>query len=204
MLIFPDKRLTYLATPKTGSTAIEMALRHKAEITFAKRRKHINARRFTAKVAPFLAQTFGIETETVAVMRAPVAQIKSWYRYRARPQIEGGPRSTSGISFDSFVLALASDTPPEFAQIGSQFRFLTDGQGNVAVDHLFAYEDQPALIAFLSERLGVVIEPQEKNVSPRIPAPLSPTTERTLRKARQDEFELYDRLMAAGGYLRRL
>ena len=60
MLIFPESNLTYLAVPKTGSTAVEMALRPRAEIVFAKRRKHMNAQRYQSKVAPFLSKTFGI------------------------------------------------------------------------------------------------------------------------------------------------
>ena len=202
MLIFADKGLTYLATPKTGSTAVEMALRPRAEIIFSKRRKHMNAMRFKTKLAPFLSETFGIETETVAVMRAPVDQIRSWYKYRAREEVAGQPRSTAELSFDEYVRAVAAENPPDHARIGSQFDFLTNAKGQLAVDHLFAYEDQAQFLDFLGERLGMTVELKRKNVSPPVEAPLSQEAEAALKTARAAEFALYDRLVAAGGYLR--
>lgn len=201
MLIFADARLTYLATPKTGSTAVEMALRPRAEIILAKRRKHMNAQRFRAKLAPFLLETFGIETETIAVMRDPVDQIRSWYKYRSRAEVAGLPRSTGDISFDDYVMAVASDDPPDHAQIGSQFSFLTGARGQLLVDHLFAYENQLAFLAFLEQRLGEPVTLKRKNVSPRVHAPLSDAATAVIRAARPQEFALYAKLTAAGGYL---
>lgn len=201
MLVFSEQKLTFLATPKTGTTAIELALRPLAEISFSKRRKHINAMRYHSRIAPFLHQMFGIETETVAVMRAPADQLRSWYRYRARPTLDGAPRSTATISFDEFVMAAASDEPPDYARVGSQFDFLTSPKGEVLVDHLFAYENQSGLLAFLENRLQTSITLKRKNVSPPIDAPLSPEVETVLQAARPAEFELYNQLVAAGGYL---
>ncbi|MEM9577945.1 MAG: hypothetical protein AAF999_13140 [Pseudomonadota bacterium] len=201
MLIFADARLTYLATPKTGSTAVEMALRPKADIVLAKKRKHMNAARYRKKMAPFLKDTFGIRAETVAVMRAPVDQIRSWYRYRSRDEISGQPRSTRAMTFDAFVLAVAQEAPPEYAQIGSQFRFLTNRKGRLLVDHLFAYEAQDAFLDFMRARLKTEIELKRRNASPRREANLSDDSLMILRKARADEFALYERLMASGGYL---
>ena len=201
MLIFADARLTYLATPKTGSTAVEMALRPKADIVLAKKRKHMTAMRYRTKFAPFLLEVFGIETETVTVMRDPVDQIRSWYKYRSRGEVAGRPRATIGMTFDAFALAVAQDTPPEFAQIGSQFSFLTDSSGSLLVDHLFAYEAQPAFLDFMMQRLDTEISLKRKNVSPERQATLSADAAVVLRNARAEEFDLYDRLIAAGGYL---
>lgn len=202
MLVLGSANLVYLAVPKTGTTAVEMALRPRADMALMKQRKHINAQRYRRKVAPFLKDAFGMKPETVAVMRAPIEQIRSWYRYRTRPDREGEARSTQGLSFDDFVRAVIADTPPPFAGIGSQFSFLTNGRGQVIVDHLFAYEAQPAFRAFLSERLGEEVRFKQKNVSPQTPAPLSADVEAALRAARADEFALYDKLIKAGGYLR--
>lgn len=201
MLVFSEQRLTFLATPKTGTTAIELAVRAHADISFTKGRKHINAARFHGKIAPFLKDAFGIETETVAVMRDPVDQIRSWYRYRARPELEGTPRSTATMSFDDFVLAVTSNDPPEFARIGSQFDFLTDRRQQVAVSHLFAYDNLDALLGFLDKRLGTAIELKRHNMSPWKQAELSAHVDTVLRRARAAEFVLYGQLMAAGGYL---
>lgn len=201
MLVMSDANLVFLAVPKTGTTAVEMALRPKSDMALMKGRKHLNAQRYRRKVAPFLKDTFGMTPETVAVMRAPTEQIRSWYRYRSRPTRKGEPRSTEGVSFDDFVRAVISDDPPVYAGIGSQFSFLTNGKGQLVVDHLFAYEAQSAFLDFLSARFGEQITLKQKNVSPPADAPLSADVKAALRAARADEFALYDRLMAAGGYL---
>lgn len=202
MLVFLDANLTYLAVPKTGSTAVETALSHRADIAVRRDRKHMTAHRYRKRMAPFLKETFGARPETVAVMRAPIDQIGSWFRYRARDAAETGENSTQGLSFDDFVRAVIAPAAPPFAQCGSQFRFLTGGRGRVIVDHLFAWEDPERFRAFLGERLGEPIAFDQCNVSPRIAAVLSPDIEAALRRARATEFALHDRLMDAGGYLR--
>lgn len=201
MLVFLDKRLAFLAVPKTGTTAVEMALKSRADVILARGRKHTTAARYHNKVAPFLEDTFGTRPEAMAVMRDPVEQIRSWYRYRSGPRQKGTRFSTNGCSFDDFVRAVISDDPPEYAGIGSQFRFLTNGKGALQVSHLFAYEAQPTFRSFLAERFGEEIKLKEKNVSPPAHAPLSDAVEAELRSARADEFALYDRLCAAEGYL---
>lgn len=201
MLIFLRHRLAFLAVPKTGTTAVEMALRPKAEVIFSRNRKHINAQRYRRKIGPFLEDTFGIFPEPLAVMRDPVDQIRSWYKYRTADRLKGSDLSSAELSFDDYVRAVISRDPPPFAQIGSQFTFLTDDTGEVQVDHLFAYEKQLAFRQFLSERLEDTVEIAPKNISPAIDAPLSDEVAAQLRAARADEFALYDRLMAADGYL---
>lgn len=201
MLIFLRSNLAFLAVPKTGTTAVEMALKPKAEVIFAKRRKHLTAQRFRNKIVPFIKDTFNADIEGVAVMRDPVTQIRSWYRYRHSDNLDGTKFSTKGMTFDDFVRDVIADDPPPHAGIGSQFGFLTDGQGRVMVDHLFAYEAQVKFRAFLSERLGEEIKLKAKNVSPDLDAPLSDSVAAELRAARADEFALYDRLIAAGGHL---
>ena len=201
MLVLGSANLVFLAVPKTGTTAIEMALRPKADMALMKGRKHLNAQRYRRKVAPFLKDAFGLQPEVVAVMREPTEQIRSWYRYRTRPDRQGEARSTQGLSFDDFVRAVIADDPPPYAGIGSQFAFLTNGKRQLLVDHLFAYENQPAFRAFLNERLGEQISFKQKNVSPQMPAPISEPVAAALRTARKAEYDLYDRLIAAGGYL---
>ncbi|MCR8826271.1 hypothetical protein [Pseudosulfitobacter koreensis] len=201
MLVFSEQKLAFLAVPKTGTTAFEMALRPRADIILSKRRKHLNAARFHNKVAPFLADTFGLTVETMAVMRDPVEQLRSWYRYRSGPQQKGTKTSTMGCSFDDFVLAVISDDPPPFAGVGSQFNFVTSGKGVVLVNHLFAYEHQPVFRAFLAQAFDKEVVLKQKNVSPAAEAPLSGAVEASLRKARASEFALYDQIKSAGGHL---
>ncbi|MGJ8544568.1 MAG: hypothetical protein ACSHWZ_03925 [Sulfitobacter sp.] len=202
MLIFLRHNLAFLAVPKTGTTAIEMALKPKAEIIFAKRRKHLTAQKFRNKIVPFVGDAFGRDLEGVAVMRHPIEQIRSWYRYRSNADLDGTEYSTADMSFDEFVSDVIADTPPPHAGIGSQFAFLTGTNGKLLVNHLFAYEAQLQFRGFMSERLGTKLELKPKNVSPAAQTPLSHGVEAKLRAARAEEFALYDHLIAEGGYLR--
>ncbi|WP_298838918.1 hypothetical protein [uncultured Roseobacter sp.] len=203
MLIFLAERLAFLATPKTGSTAVEMALRSRADVIFARSRKHIPAQRYDARVAPFVEATFGVRPESCAVMREPVEQLRSWYRYRRRDEKDGTPQSTKNLSFDDFVLAALRDDPPEFARVGRQFSFLCNSRGKCMVDHLFAYEAPAGFLDFLGARFGEIPVLERRNVSPDVPAELSAQVAARLRAGRADDFALYERLQKAGGYLSR-
>ncbi|MYM57181.1 hypothetical protein [Thalassovita mangrovi] len=204
MLVFVDANLVLFAVPKTGSTAYHMALKGQATISFAGKPayKHMALRKYERHFGPFLKDAYGIEPERVAVMREPVEQIRSWYRYRSRPTPRKEKGVLGGMSFDDFVAAVIAPKPPEFAKIGSQLTFLSSDDGAVRVDHLFAYERPLLLRQFLTERLGKDFETRPKNVSPQIDAPLSAEMEAALRQARAEEFALYDRIVTAGGHLR--
>lgn len=201
MLIFSDRGLAFLATPKTGSTAIELALRGKADVIFRARRKHVNATKFRNQIAPFMAKSFGVDLTSVALMRDPVDQLRSWYKYRSRSKQAGEVTSTAGISFDDFIKALMSDDPPPFTQVGSQQGFLLLRDGSLGVDHLFQYERMEVFLEYLEDRLGFPVTPDVKNVSPPIEAPLSADLAEALRAHKPEEFALYDRLSEAGGVL---
>lgn len=202
MLVFTPQSLAFIAVPKTGTTAVEMALKPKADILFTKRFKHMTAQRFHKKIAPFLAQAFDLRPDRFAVMREPEEQIRSWFRYRNRDQKLGSEASTDGMSFDEFVLAVISDDPPTFAGIGSQYRMLASGKGDLLVHHLFAHERPVLFQGFLGDRFGQEITLKQKNVSPVVHAPLDPGIGAKLRLARAREFDLYARLQDAGGHLK--
>ena len=201
MLVFSEQSLAFIAVPKTGSTALELALKPRADIILTKRRKHLSARRFHRRIAPFLAEEFGVTPERFAVIREPEEQLRSWYRYRARKAKSGSDFSTRAVSFDAFVRQVIRETPPPFAAVGSQLAMLTAEDGAVLVHHLFAHETPSRLLDFLGERFGEEIEVKRRNVSPPVPAELEPATRRALRHARAAEFELYARVMEAGGRL---
>lgn len=202
MQVYFKQNLVSLAVPKTGSTAYELALRPFADIIFAKRRKHMTAQQYHNKTAPFLQELYNITPESVAVMRDPIEQLRSWYRYRTSERLDNSANSTKNYSFDAFVLAAISDTPPAFAATGCQHRFLTIGDGTVPVHHVFAYEKQAQFREFLEQRFETPLEFNRKNVSPQANAPLSSDIEKRLRNVRADEFSLYDRIMQADGHLR--
>jgi len=201
MLIFTSQSLAFIAVPKTGTTAVEIALKSKADIVFAKRLTHMTARRFHTKIAPFLRRSFDLAPERFAVMRDPEEQIRSWFRYRAREQNQDSDASTGGLSFDEFVLQVLTKDPPRLAKIGSQYNMLTSGNGDLLVHHLFLYEKPLQFHAFLSDRFAEDIVLKQKNVSPPVHAPLSPEVRAKLHAARPREFDLYARLQDVGGHL---
>ncbi len=201
MLVCSPQTLAFIAVPKTGSTAVEMALRPRADILFIKQRKHMTARRFHNKIAPFLLDTFDLRPDRIAVMREPEEQIRSWYRYRMREMRAGDSKGTHGMSFDEFVTDVLRDDPPPYADIGSQWNMLMSGRGKLLLHHLFAYEAQPLFQRFLDNRFGEPIKIEQRNVSPKRDAPLDPAIRARLRAKRAQEFALYDKLMDAGGHL---
>ncbi len=203
MLVFAAANLVLFAVPKTGSTAYHLALRGKADIVLAGRAaiKHMTARKYDRHFAPYLAQAHGLTPDRVAVIRDPLEQIRSWYRYRQRPETAGRPNSAAGLSFDEFVLATLQDNPPPYANLGSQRAFVSDRHGAIRVEHLFAYERPLIFRQFLSERLGFEVKTEQKNVSPAAPTPISADVEARLRAARADEFALHESILATGGHL---
>ncbi|NHM20677.1 hypothetical protein [Tritonibacter mobilis] len=202
MLIFTPQALAFVAVPKTGTTAIEKALRPHADILFRKSQKHTSAQRFHRRIRPFVRATFDTSLESFAVLREPEDQIRSWYKYRCRDEIRDKPEYAGQLSFNDYVDALLSDSPPPCAQIGSQYRMLSGRGGRIIVDHLFAYERWDQLEAFLTDRFGHRINFEPHNVSPYVKADLSPQLRSRLRAARPAEFDLHARLMAADGKLR--
>lgn len=200
MLVFFKENLVFLAVPKTGTTAYESALRGKADIIYRKRPslKHTPARRYVNAIAPFLDQVHDLRPETMAVMRDPLDQMRSWYRYRHKPALDGQPNSTKGMSFEAFIQGFLSDTPPPAAKLGTQHRFLTNKHGKVLVDHVFAYEKPMAILDFLQSKFGKLDIPV-KNVSPTdIPTDLPTELEARLRHKLAADFALHAQVKAAG------
>ena len=195
MLVFWKEELVFLAVPKTGTTAIEGALAPRAAMVLRDppTLKHTPLYRYRRFLAPYFATAGGVAFETVAVLRHPVDWLGSWYRYRSREDLAGHANSTRGISFDDFVVEYCKGKPASFAAVGSQAKFVADAEGGPGVTHLFRYENQPALIAFLERRLAVTLDLPRLNVSPRREATLSTEVAARLRDRRAAEFEVWDK-----------
>ncbi len=195
MLVFWEQRLAILATPKTGSTAIEAALDSMATMSIQRPPvlKHTPVQRFHRFIGPYLEATSGHPFTVVALMREPRDWLGSWYRYRQRDDITDPAKSTRGKSFDDFVSAWCDDPQPDYAAVGSQARFLQP-KADKGVDHLFRYEEIETFVQFLEDRLGCEIILPRLNVSPSAPMDLSSTTEARLRKAAARDFALYETL----------
>lgn len=191
MLVFWDQRLAFLATPKTGSTAIAAALESLAAVSVQRPPllKHTTVHRYRRFIGPYLEAASKEEFTLVALMREPRDWLGSWYRYRQREETEPG-KSTRAISFDTFVRGWCSDPQPEFAAVGSQARFLRPRQG-AGVDRLFRYEQIGAFVEFLEDRLGCEIILPRLNVSPAGLTELSAETEALLHEVAAEDFALY-------------
>ncbi len=194
MLVFWKERLILLAVPKTGTTALEGALAPRAQFVLRdppqiKHAPLYRARRF---VVPLIEAAGGSGFETVAAVREPVDWLGSWWRYRQRDDLAGQVNSTRGVGFDDFVDQFARGKPAPYAAVGSQARFVGDGEGNVAVDHLFRYESFDALVGFLEDRLSLRLDLPRLNVSPQMPLTLSPEIEDRLRRKRGAEFAVWE------------
>ncbi|MGC9445668.1 hypothetical protein [Cereibacter johrii] len=192
MLVFWEQRLAFLATPKTGTTAIETALESLATVSVQRPPllKHTTVQQYRQFIGPYLDSTAGEPFTLVALMREPRAWLGSWFRHRQRDDVVEAAMSTAHLDFDSFVRAYASDPQPEFAAISSQARFLDPG-GARGVDRLFRYEAIDLFIDFLEERLGCEIILPRLNVSPCASLDLSADSEERLRNVLAPDFDLY-------------
>jgi hypothetical protein len=194
MLVFWEQRLAFLATPKTGSTAIAAALESLAAVSIQRPPllKHTTVHRYRRFIGPYLEAASKDTFTLVALMREPKDWLGSWYRFRQREETEAG-KSTRGMSFDAFVRAWCQDPRPDFADVGSQGKFLRPRQG-VGVDRLFRYEEIGSFVHFLEERLGCEITLPRLNVSPSGATELSGETETLMRKIAAEDYALYQTL----------
>lgn len=200
MLVFAKQKLVVLAVPKTGSTAFETALAPLASMVISAppELKHAPVFRYNRFIRPMIDRFLGDDVDVVAVMREPISWLGSWFRYRRRAAIACDPNNTRGMSFDDFVTAYCKGTPPPVAAVGSQAKFLEPQRNGTCVTHLFRYEDQAGLRAFLANRLGTRIETTAENVSPVMPLTLAPDLEKRLRRKHADDFALWESIGADG------
>lgn len=195
MLVFWEQKLAILATPKTGSTAIEAALDSLASISIQRPPvlKHTNVQRYHRFLGPYFEAASGDRFTVVALMREPRDWLGSWYRYRQRDDLPDQKKHTRNISFDEFVRGWCSDPQPEYAAVGSQARFLAPQNGK-RPDHIFRYEKIKDFIDFLEERLDFEIHLPRLNVSPTADLALSAETEALLKTAAAADYDLYSSL----------
>ena len=194
LLVFWKERLVFLAVPKTGTQAYAAALAPHAGmvITDPPELKHAPVYRYNRFIRPMFEKVMDAELELMAVIREPVSWLGSWYRYRRRPFMAGRPGSTHEVDFDTFVEGWMHGERPEYANVGSQAKFVEARPNGCRVSHFFRYEQQDRLDAFLSERLGVAIEVPRRNVSPQEQLSLSAAIEKRLRRKCAEEFELWE------------
>lgn len=210
MLVLGLQRLVVLETPKTGSLALRAMLEPYALPPYAlplteEAARHIGHRGYMLKHAAPLEQAFGGPLQTMAVVRAPLVRMQSWYRYRMRPKVAHLKVSTRGISFQEFLLAYLDGTNPEMANVGRQDRFVGWNGREARVDHLFDYDRLDLLEAFLSERLGDTLVLPVRNMSPQDDAvdyTLSDAVLARYHAENAEEFALHTAVAEVGHFIR--
>ncbi|MEO0753127.1 MAG: gamma-glutamyl kinase [Pseudomonadota bacterium] len=202
MLMFHKAKLVLLAVPKTGTTAYANALEPLATMIVRDppELKHAPVYRYNRFFRPMFEKFVGEDLCVVAVMREPVDWLGSWYRYRKRPFLDGQQTSTKDVSFDAFVDAYCTGDTPPFANVGHQARFLRPHQNGTQVTHVFRYDDQAGLTAFLEERLETQINTEVVNASPPENLDLSDATEAKLKRKFALDFEVYESIRGGGVY----
>lgn len=191
MLIFWDHRLVFLATPKAGSTAVEVALESLASAALQRPAalKHTDIATYCRHVGPWLRHQTGDTFMTVALMREPVDWLRSWYRFRLRDDQDDPLHQMEGVSFARFARDYAAPDGPARLGIGTQACFLTDGE--TRVDRIFRYDQMPAFVEFLEDRLDCAIELPRINVPPAVDVHLPPEDEARLRERMAADLSLY-------------
>ena len=192
MLVFWKPKLVFLATPKTGTVAIEAALEQMAEVSFSRPAplKHTTVGNYYQYLHPYLAAVSGETFDVVALIREPRDWLGSWYRFGQSEALAETEKSTRGLSFDEFVQAYCSDVRPKFADVGSQWEFLRPISGRW-INSLFRYEDIGAFVHFLEDRLDCEINLPRLNVSPPGSLELTRKTEDLLHAFVARDFDLY-------------
>lgn len=202
MLVFSKHKLVFLSVPKTGTTAWQAALAPHASMIISDppELKHAPVFRYNRFFRPALEKFIGEDLHVIAVMRAPIDWLSSWYRYRQRAFLSGKPTSTENISFDAFVQGYVQGSQPRYANVGSQSKFLEPQRNGTAATHLFRYDDQEGLAEYLESRLGVRVQTERLNASPREHLALEKDTEAVLRRKYAPDFRLYDSIGPNGNY----
>ncbi|UXU75248.1 MULTISPECIES: hypothetical protein [unclassified Paracoccus (in: a-proteobacteria)] len=194
MLIFWDRRLVFLATPKAGSTAIETALEPLANLAVQRPEalKHTDLLRYRQHIEPWLHSVTGDRFTTVALMREPIDWLRSWYRFRLRDDVEDPDHAMVGVSFADFVRHYADPRGMPAARVGTQGAFLTHGSDRV--DRIFRYEDIDRFTHFLEDTLDCAISLPRVNVPPAVDVSLPKDQEELLRRMLAPDIELYQTL----------
>ena len=200
MMVFWKERLVLLSVPKTGTHAYMAALGSRASLVVRDPPdlKHVPLYRYNRFFRPMFEKMGADRMDLVAVIREPMDWLGSWYRYRQRPALDGHAASTRTVTFDAFLQAACDDTPPPYANVGSQAKFVEARPNGVSVRHLFRYEDQTGLQTFLADRLGRLPDLPQLNVSPEADLSVSEATAQHVRQKRREDFALWDSIPPGG------
>jgi hypothetical protein len=210
MIFLHRAKLLLLSQPKTGTTALESALAHRASIAVNNppELKHISYRKFLKHLAPWIELQTGlkrVDYEVVSVMREPIDWLGSWYRYRTREQLKNPnahrPANYTGdISFEQFILEVCKpkNEQQKFARVNSPCGVSLNGKESIGVDRVYPYEDMSGLYNLIAEKTGKPVDTKQMNVSPSMKLDLSDQAINKIREKLAFAFDLHASLNADG------
>lgn len=158
----------FLAMPKTGSSVLQGSFARHAQILVRHppMAKHMSAARYERVFAPWLARCgYPRDSyETMCLVRNPLDRAVSWWKYRARPELQGKPNYTGDMSFATFAERLVAGD----IGLGTATNFVTDKDGAVIVDRLYRYDNIEVAAEWMASCLGIrTPELPHVNVSPQ-------------------------------------
>jgi hypothetical protein len=198
MLAAPSHGFVFLASSKSGSTAIERSFAPHAQVILKgpPRLKHTNAASFQRHIEPLLRK-HGWERdgyEVVTIVREPIDWLASWWRYRSREQLKEATdrrrrRYVGDMSFEEWARRQLDAGMPG---IGRFSRFVSTPDGDLGVDRIWRYEHIDDARRWMSERVGKNVKLRRANVSPPRDHDLSAELRQRLEAYYEPEYRLYE------------
>ncbi len=204
MIVSVEHRFIFLSMPKCASSAIYRELRREAQIAAHGRPplKHTPYRALERFVLPYLTDRLGLtrtDFRVLCLFREPIDWLHSWYRYRSRralrdPAHRSHANYTGEMTFDEFARAWLAESPPSFANVGTQSEFVTSSSGEIGPDVLCRYEEIDSFVALLGRLVGRRLRLRRRKVSPRRPLALDEEIREALTRRLQRDYEIYERI----------
>ena len=196
MLAFPVERLVFLCTPKSGSSSAEEVYGPYAGGVLGghPRLTHVDLATYERGLASLLGDDQGM-LETVCLIRDPLEQLRSWYRYIRRPGRKGQDWFDRGWSFEDFVAYFLGSE--KRYRVKTQHEFIQDETGEIGVNRIFALERVDRFVAFMNERLALRVRLPVRNASKRTSTTISSGLETELRRRLAPDFELHGAVLKA-------
>ncbi|WP_069299591.1 sulfotransferase family 2 domain-containing protein [Neptunicoccus sediminis] len=163
MMIDYDRKLVFLSNRKVASTSMERALgqvKGMARLNGNPVLKHIDYTRYKRMEQPLRTKGF----TTITVVREPFDKAVSWYKFRARPELQGDPRYVGDLDFKTFLnnfITGKSGWAMEFLDN----LFCVDSRSNETVDIIHKYENLGAFETLLQSIYGADFSLPHLNVS---------------------------------------
>jgi len=201
--------IAFLCMPKCASTSIEKAIQPFCNINFSghPKLKHINAQLFSETIFSAHKKLLpNVEIESFSLIRDPLERMESRYRYKTRDEIKNPNHPnhrnyTGGMSYNEYIKEYISEGKRKpFANLASQYDFLTMTNGEIGVDHIMPMNRLDLVADFLSKKIGREIEIPHENISPKFSTSLDHELEKQLRQYLAEEIVMYEFIKGHGKF----